>query len=247
MRRKNIIYLFCVFCIVSLSIFFYKKDNQFFEKILFKNLIYVKDIEITGYNNLSVVDIENYFVNENLKNRNLFFVKPWHIQQKIIANPLIYNAEVRKQYPDKLLINIEEKEPILLLLDNKKHYIFDAHGKITEIDSDFLEKYSIFNTLLKAEGDGLVQEASEISKIFVQKEFTKRISGLYKIGKRRFDMIVDRRIKVMLPEKINEDFVVDAFNLVDKLKANNDIHRDAIYSIVDLRINKRIFVKNISE
>jgi len=247
MQKKNIVYLVSIFLISLLLFSLYKKDNAIYEKILFSEKISVKNIEIYGYNNLELNDIKNYFNEEETKGKNLFFLQPKIIQKKILSNPLIYNAEVTKRYPDKLFINIEEKQPILLILDNKKKYMFDSNDEITEIDDEFMSRYSIFDSLLKAEGSNTTKEAKEISEIFVQKDFTKRISGLYKIGNRRFDMIVDRKIKIMLPEKINKDQIIDVFNLIDKLKANNDLHKDAVYSIVDLRVNKRIFIKNINE
>ena len=240
MKKKKIFYVI-VFLSFFAILWFFDIPKYFFDKKM-----PIENIEITGYKIVSLSDIENFFVDE-IKNKNLFFLNPWNLQKKIIAHPLAQNVEIKKQYPSKLSIYFEEKEAILLLNDNKKNYILDKNGLITEVNENLIRKYSEISNLLKIEGDGILDESREIAKIFLNKNYTKRIVGLYKIGKRRWDMIIDHKIKVMLPEVINDDYMNYVFNSIDKLKINDDVHRNAIYSIVDMRVNNRIFVKNIDE
>lgn len=246
MKKKNTTWIIIFFSIFIPSTLFYKKNYQQLEHFIFPNKFSTTQIEITGYNVVSSSDIENS-IQEDLHKKNLLFLNPWIIHKKINENPLIQSSEVKKKYPDTLSISVEERNPLLLFYSNKKNFILDSNKKITEIDDDFIRKYETLSNLLKVEGDNISQEIQEVAKIFANKDFTKRIVGLYKIGNRRWDMIVDNKIKVMLPEKINEDLIVDIFNKIDSLKASNDLNRSAIYSIVDIRINKKIFIKNINE
>jgi cell division septal protein FtsQ len=240
MRRKKIFYF--IGFLSFLLIFLFRSDIKFF----FDKKLPIKDIEISGYKIIKIDDIEN-FIQDSHKKENLFFFDIWDLQKKMISHPLAENVEIKKIYPDRLSIFIMEKDPILLISEKKKNYILDRDGKITEIDQNLIKKYSEISNLLKIEGDEILDESHEIAKIFLDKNYTRRIVGLYKIGGRRWDVIIDYKVKVMLPEKITESFIDYTFNTIDKLKINNDIHQNAIYSIVDMRINNRIFIKNIDE
>ena len=240
MKKKKIFYV-----IVFLSFFAILWCCDII-KYFFDKKMPIENIEITGYKIVSLGDIEEFFDDE-IKNKNLLFFNPWNLQKKIMTHPLTQNVEIKKQYPNKLSIYFEEKEVVLLINNNKKNYILDKNDFIIEINENLIHKYSELANLLKIEGEDILDESREIAKIFLNKNYTKRIVGLYKIGKRRWDMIVDYKIKVMLPEVINDDYMNYAFNSIDKLKINDDVHRSAIYSIVDMRINNRIFVKNIDE
>ena len=242
MRSKKILYSMGLLSLLFIAWLF----RSYVEKSFFDQMMLIKDFEIIGYKLLSSRDIEA-FLGEDIKRENLFFFNPWILQKKIILHPLIENIEIKKQYLDKLLIYIKEKDPILLIRDNKKNYILDRNGAITEINQNLIKKYSELSDLLKIEGEDILNESHEIANIFLNKHYTKRVIGLYKIGRRRWDIIVDYKVKVMLPEQISEDFIDYVFNTIDKLKINHDIHHNAIYSIVDMRIDSRIFIKNIDE
>ena len=60
-------------------------------------------------------------------------------------------------------------------------------------------------------------------------------------------MIVDKKIKVMLPERISKDLIVSIFNIIDQMKSKNNIKIQAVYTILDVRLKDKIFIKNIGE
>ena len=110
-----------------------------------------------------------------------------------------------------------------------------------------MKDFDLFKRLLYFEGNNILSEIPFLVDIFLNKDFSKRINGLYKIGDRRWDMIVDKKIKVMLPERISKDLIVSIVDIIDQMKSKNNIKIQAVYTILDLRLKDKIFIKNIGE
>ena len=97
----------------------YNFKQNFQDKSLF---FPIKEIEINNTFILDAVKVKddlNY-----LMNRNLLFLEKDKILETIRENKIIANVEIKKIYPNKLIININEKEIIARYIKNKKnHYI----------------------------------------------------------------------------------------------------------------------------
>jgi cell division protein FtsQ len=86
-----------------------------------------KSIVVTGNHILSEQDIlEQSEINKNV---NILSVNLSILQEKIRSNPWIEDAEVMRDLPDKLIINIKEQQPIAILDLGRKFFI-NASGKI---------------------------------------------------------------------------------------------------------------------
>jgi cell division septal protein FtsQ len=235
-------YKIATLCVIFLSVFFVKdKENFFFSDFKINN------VDVTGYSAFSRDDIKHKIDANNLHQKNLLFFDIWKLYEDLKSISLVEKVVVRKIYPNNLSIEVRERSPVALIVDNKKNYIFDKSDKIIPIDHNMMKKFNFFKDLFYIEGDNILSEVSFLVDIFVDKDFSKRISGLYKIGDRRWNMIVDKKIKVMLPERINKDLVISIFNTVDQMKSKNNIKMQAVYTILDARMKDKIFIKNIGE
>ena len=228
--------------IILVSIFFIKDKKEFFFGD-FK----VQNIQINGFNHISKNDINTKVDSKNLYQKNLLFLDTHKIYDDLKNIPIVESVSVRKVIPNTLSIEIKERSPIAFIVDNKKSYIFDKSNNITLVDENFLKDFDIFKNLFYFEGNDILSEIPFLVDVFLNKDFSKRINGLYKIGDRRWDMIVDKKIKVMLPERISKDLIVSIFNIVDQMKSKNNIKIQAVYTILDARIKDKIFIKNIGE
>jgi len=57
--------------------------------------------------------------------------------------------------------------------------------------------------------------------------------------------MIDRKIKVMMPEEISKEFIEKIFNTIDSLKLRGEISNNSLYTTLDMRIKDKIFIKNI--
>jgi cell division protein FtsQ len=162
---------------------------------------------------------------------------------------LVDEVSVRKIYPNKLSINILEKEPIMIFNQNDKYFIIDKKIDINLVESQTLEENDFFKNLIHLEANDIEKGnlIESLKVFFEEKNFINRVSAIYNVGGRRWNIILDRRIKVMLPEDINAKFIEKIFTLVDSLKSNGTIEHDALYVILDLRVKDKVFIKNIND
>jgi cell division protein FtsQ len=228
--------------IILVSILFIKDKKEFFFGD-FK----IQNIQINELNNLSKKDIDEKIGSINLYQKNLLFTDMQTIYDDLKSMPIVENVLIRKIIPNTLSIEIKERFPIALITDNNKNYIFDESSAITLVDENSLKDFDLFKRLLYFEGNNILSEIPFLVDIFLNKDFSKRINGLYKIGDRRWDMIVDKKIKVMLPERISKDLIVSIVDIIDQMKSKNNIKIQAVYTILDLRLKDKIFIKNIGE
>lgn len=198
-------------------------------------------------NQLNELDLDDYF--SSLYQKNNLFINPWSIKKILQDVDLIENVMVDKKYPNEINISFNFKQPIIFFQQNGQGYIIDQNMQINKVSEKTIEKHNNFKHLIYLE----IQEENpgyilQLIKNFTDvKDFNKRFSSIYQINNRRWDIIVDRRIKVMLPENINKEFIEKTLNLIDGLKSKNDIALDALYVILDLRIKDKVFIKNIKD
>jgi cell division septal protein FtsQ len=235
---KKVFLLILIFC--SPVFFITNKEEFFFDNYKIKN------IQIEVEKNISKLDIESKLNSQNLYNKNLLFLNLNTIINNLSSLELIDNISIKKQFPSNLLIKISERDPKALIINNQETFFIDKTNKITKLSKQSLEKYNnLFKNLLYIEGKDILLEAPSLVDLFVNKDFSKRIYGLYKVNDRRWDLIVDKKIKVMLPERIDKEKIALVFNLVDQMKSKNNIKTNAVYSILDARIKDKVFIKNI--
>lgn len=235
--KLNIIYLMIFILLVS-SGTFYIKNNFTVAKFQ------VKNISIDGYKHIAHKDIEDKL--NYVYNKNILFLNPWAIRKKLNELTMVADVKVIKKFPNTLNVNITERKPLLIMTDNNKHYLLDNEMKLINIEKNMIENYPILKNLTYVEGNNIAQDASNMVTLFSEEKIKNRISALYRINNRRWDMIIDKKIKLMLPESVTSEFVTHAFHLIDSFKSNNSINPNAFYSIIDMRVKDKVFIKNIT-
>ncbi|MDP2820589.1 MAG: FtsQ-type POTRA domain-containing protein [bacterium] len=106
----------------------------------------IKDIEISGMFRFSSKDylreIANNFVAKKLifiENRNIFFIWNKSLENYIKEKDFkIGQVAVRKIYPDKIFISIEERFPVGIIYSGEEGFLFDNEGIIFQnVGKDF--------------------------------------------------------------------------------------------------------------
>ena len=115
--KKIIIYLL-IFCFL-VSIHNISLMNFNFPKI--------NKIEIIGLNLNEKKRIENIINDANFK--NIFYLDKQYLKKKIGSINIIEHFEIFKNYPSTLKITIKEKNPVAILLIDKKKYLVSSSGE----------------------------------------------------------------------------------------------------------------------
>ena len=86
------------------------------------NKFEIKEIEIE--NNEILEDQELIKIFSFLYNKNIIFLNSYELKKNIDKNSFIEKIEIKKIFPDKIVVKVFEKEPIAILIDkNQKNII----------------------------------------------------------------------------------------------------------------------------
>ena len=106
------------------------------------------------------------------------------------------SATVRKVYPDQIVVEIVEKEPVLRWRIGDATYLVDGEG------APIAEDTGGFTDLPLVVGDGAADDALVMIKTLARHEpLRKDLAALSRIGDRRWDLIYYSGLRVQLPEQ----------------------------------------------
>ena len=164
--------------------------------------------------------------------KNIFSIKKKEIADPLLDIDFLKKIEVKKKYPNTIIIKIYETEPIAILFKSKDKYLLDSSAKLIRyqdwmtsynLPSIFGEdaEYNFLSFLKKLENSNFPKD--KIEKFFY-----------YKIG--RWDLqLIDSRI-IKLPHNKKEDGIKKSIELLKR----EDFK---IYKVIDLRVPGKIIVE----
>ena len=91
------------------------------KNLKFKSIFNIKEITVKNNKLLSKKDVMNDL--SFLYGHNLLFINSKKIENKLRKNSLIEKFEIKKIYPNKIIVKIFEKNPIFILQNKKKNII----------------------------------------------------------------------------------------------------------------------------
>ena len=165
-----------------------------------------------------------------LYNKNIIFLNTLEIKKKLKKNSFIESLQVKKVYPNKLVIKIFEKQPIAIILhENKKFFL----GKKFELIK--YKKISKYENLAVINGD-----KKSFKKLFINLKNIKFPSDLVKkyelqkIGRWNIELIDGRLIKLPINnyKKSLKNFL--------KIKTDRNFEK---YKIFDYRLKGQLILR----
>ena len=189
----------------------------------------IKEIKIE--NNEILDDQELIKIFSFLYNKNIIFLSSYKLKKNIDQNSFIEKIEIKKIFPNKLVIKVFEKKPIAIFIDKykKKYYL----GK--KIDLIEFKNIPKFKNLPIVEG-----EQKSFKKLFnnlIKINFpTEEIISyrLFKINRWNIEM-TDKKI-LKLPEKNYTKSLKNFINIKNKTNFEK-------YKIFDYRLNNQLILK----
>ncbi|MBE6447269.1 MAG: FtsQ-type POTRA domain-containing protein [Alphaproteobacteria bacterium] len=228
--KSNLFWFLCVF----LCFFGVHRYTNFFKSRVLNCLI--RKVEFDG--NDKVPEALLYKVSGIKYHSDIFSVSVQDVKSKLENIAWIKSVEVQRKLPDTFYIRVTEREPIAILQSKYKLYLLDNQGKVLEHDG-----IGDFGNLPIVIGDGSEKNAQHL--LFVLNQFPKIRKQLVCatfIGKRRWNIKINRGIIVKLPEK----HLKHAISVLEEISDDNGFFKEEIVEI-DLRMLDRVVIKKKNE
>jgi len=198
-----------------------KKNDDFFK---------IKSVEIR--NNLLIKETEIIQKLGNVYKKNIFLLKKQDIEEPLRDINFFEKIEVKKKYPDKIVIKIFETVPLAILFKNKTKYFLDSSSNLIFFDKEIYNEQlpSIF-------GEGAEKKFIYFFNKLKENNFPHdKIRNFYyfKIG--RWDIELAEKKVIKFPSS-NEN---KAINKSIELLHDEDFEK---YSMIDLRVDGKIVVE----
>lgn len=166
--------------------------------------------------------------------QSLVFLDVTAARERLMQNPLVISATVRKLYPDKVAISVVEREPYALWQRGEKMSVIAQDGTVIEGAED-----GRFADLPMLVGQGAQTSAKSIlAAIEPYPELHKKIYAMVRVGDRRWNLRLNNGMDVKLPEHGFEKAIAQFVELDAQSRVSD---RDIVE--VDFRLNGRVSVR----
>jgi len=224
--------LYRIVLLILVLIFLSTYSPNKFDLILEKNNTFLKIQKIKIVNNFLIKSSE---INEKLStiyNRNIFSIKKKDIEEPLKEINFLEKVEVKKKYPNTIVVKIFETKPVAILYKNKAKYLLDSSSNLI-----FFENNMNFNQLPSVFGIGAENYFVYFFNQLENNNFPiNNIKKFYffQIGRWDLQLVNDKMIK--LPHDNIEDAIKKSIELLNRKDFQN-------YNIIDLRIDGKIIVE----
>ena len=225
-KSYRIFKLFIVFILIS-TINSQNQQTQLKKKNIFFS---VQEIKIE---NTSLVDKEVIIKKLNeIYGKNIIFLKKNEIEKPLKLIDFLEKVEVKKIYPNKIIVKVLETRPIGIIVKNNTKYILDTASKLV-LYNEKLQP----NSLPLIFGDNAEKSFVNLFNLLDEHNFPlEKIKNYYYFQIDRWDLKLFNEQIIRLPA--NE--IVSSIKLTIELLNRKDFEN---YNIIDLRINGKIITE----
>ena len=193
-------------------------------------LFKIKKIEILNNFLIEKSEIEKK-LNE-IYNKNIFLVKREDIETPLKEIDFLERIEVKKKYPNTIIIKIYETKPTAILFKKKEKFIIDNLSNLFPLNENMFE-----DNLPNVFGQGAELDFINFFNLLKKNDFPKnRIKNFYYFQIGRWDIqLANNQIIKFSKNKIN-NAIQQSIKLLDRKDFKN-------YNTIDLRIYGKIIVE----
>ena len=224
--------LYRIFLLIIVLIFLSTYNPSEFNLILEKNNTFFKIKKIEIENNFLIRNNEIKEKLSKIYNKNIFLVKRNDIEESLKKVNFLEKIEVKKKYPDTIIIKIFETKPVANLLKNKVKYILDSSSNLILFENNLN-----FNKLPYIFGvDAENNFVNFLNQLNNNSFPNKEIINFYYFQVGRWDVQLKNNKIIKFPHNNVEDAIKKSIKLLKHKDFKN-------YNIIDLRIDGKIIVE----
>lgn len=202
------------------------RGHTFFKQIGFQvNDLIVEGRSLTAQKDiLKAVNIQ--------RGDSLFAANLNDIKKRLEALSWVRTATVQRRWPFTIYVRLAEYKPIALWQQKAKFYLIDDQGYYFEIPKD-----NPFQSLPILTGEEAPKNAPQLFSIL--RDFPSligRVTGAIYLGKRRWDLMLDNRLKLKLGEEKIKQGVTQFIQMEEGRKIS-----DKNIVAIDLRFEDKVY------
>ena len=200
---------------------------------IFSSVFQIKNITVLGTEKTSAEEVR-IIISNNAK--NIFFADLEEIDRMLLEKyPQIANIDIKRDLPDILLVQIEERKPVAVISKNEGYFFIDKEAVIFE---EIPEKPSEM-LIIKSEKD-LVQkeQLNQVLKIssVLRNDLKLPIEEILIKSEKRIDVETMEGWNIYFNPKKDLDWQLEEFGILLKEKISLENRENLEY--VDLRFEK---------
>ena len=224
--------LYRILLLIIVLIFLSTYNPSEFNLILQKNNTFLKIQKIEIVNNSLIKDSEIKEKLSKIYNKNILLIKRKDIEDPLKEINFLKKIEVKKKYPNTIIVEIFETKPVAILYKHKGKYLLDSSSNLI-----LFEDNMNFNQLPSVFGEGAKNHFIYFFSQLENNNFPiKDVKKFYffQIGRWDLQLANDKIIK--FSHNNIEDAIKKSIELLDRKDFEN-------YNIIDLRIDGKIIVE----
>ena len=204
------------------EITFFNKNKIFFFK--------VQNIEITNNNKINKTDIINKL--NHIYNKNILFISNNDISEPLKTVNYLGKIEVKKKYPDTIVIKIYETKPVGIVFKNNTKYIIDTASNLITFNDNLVN-----NNFPNIFGKDAERDFINFFEQLKNNKFPrKQVKNYYYFQVDRWDVKLTNNQIIKFPSKKRKEAIQQSVKLLNHEDFEN-------YKVIDLRIHGKIVVE----
>lgn len=206
------------------------KADQLFERAALTAGFRIDDIQISGGNEVSRIDVLSML--DLGPEKSLFSFDVHKAREDLKKVSWVHDVTVAKSYPDTLVVAVVERTPFAIWQRGEELRIIARDGnEITSFDDRFAK-------LPLVVGPGANESAADIISLTGRyPDIASKIKAFVRVGSRRWDVVLDNAVTIMLPAQNPEASLVEFIGLENDFSIS-----DRAVSRIDLRFKDRVVV-----
>ena len=189
-------------------------------------------------NNIIILNnriIDDKKIEENLKTiygKNIIFVKKSDIDKSLTSVEFLDKFEVKKKYPDTIIVKIYETNPVAIFFVNNSKFIIDSSSNLISYNEN-MQFGNLPNVFGKVDVKKFINFFNELE---IGNFPTKKVKNFYYFQIDRWDLQLLNNKIIKFPS----DKLIKAIQQSVELLSRKDFEN---YNIIDLRIDGKVIVE----
>ena len=207
--KKSVKVLILLFLLAGMMFF----GKRFIDTDYFK----IQEVLIEGQSKLLKQDIATQL--EHMKGKNIVYLNTNEIENLIKTDVRVKKVSVRKLFPSKIEVILEEREPYAYVKKGDKTLLAD---KDLNIYGDILEDPSKNIPVIEYTSDESLAQIKTILSKIKNKDFYAMISEIRQ-SEKNYEILLTNNVKIITDTLVTEKKYDDAYKLYEKIKKEKQV------------------------
>ena len=207
--KKSVKVLILLFLLAGMMFF----GKRFIDTDYFK----IQEVLIEGQSKLLKQDIATQL--EHMKGKNIVYLNTNEIENRINTDVRVKKVSVRKLFPSKIEVILEEREPYAYVKKGDKTLLAD---KDLNIYGDILEDPSKNIPVIEYTSDESLAQIKTILSKIKNKDFYAMISEIRQ-SEKNYEIVLINNVKIITDTLVTEKKYNDAYKLYERIKKEKPV------------------------